>query len=127
MNINDFMKTNEYKEFIKNNPGIGKLKIRSYAASEALPVEGLNIVVSSIINNNKIIFFTGKTDGSGMIPTISLPTPSLISNLEIPNTIKYDIEAYMDSSNKSNFSVNMYDGVCVLQNINFVPGEEYGN
>ena len=127
MNINDFMKTNEYKEFIKNNPGIGKLKIRSYAASEALPVEGLNIVVSSIINNNKIIFFTGKTDGSGMIPTISLPTPSLISNLEIPNTIKYDIEAYMDSSNKSNFSINMYDGVCVLQNINFVPGEEYGN
>lgn len=127
MNINDFMKTNEYNEFIKNNPGIGKLKIRSYAASEALPVEGLNIVVSIIINNNKIIFFTGKTDGSGMIPTISLPTPSLISNLEIPNTIKYDIEAYMDSSNKSNFSVNMYDGVCVLQNINFIPGDNYGN
>lgn len=127
MNINEFMKTNEYNEFIKNNPGIGKLKIRSYAASEALPVEGLNIVVSSIINNNKIIFFTGKTDGSGMIPTISLPTPSLISNLEIPNTIKYDIEAYMDSSNKSNFSVNMYDGVCVLQNINFIPGDNYGN
>lgn len=127
MNINEFMKTNEYNEFIKNNPGIGKLKIRSYAASEALPVEGLNIVVSSIINNNKIIFFTGKTDSSGMIPTISLPTPNLISNLEIPNTIKYDIEAYMDSSNKSNFSVNMYDGVCVLQNINFIPGDNYGN
>ena len=126
MNINDFMKTNEYKEFIKNNPGIGKLKIRSYAASEALPVGGLNIVVSSIINNNKIIFFTGKTDSSGIIPTISLPAPSLINNLDVPNTIKYDIEAFMDN-NKSNFSINMYDGVCVLQNINFIPGDNYGN
>lgn len=126
MNINEFKKTNEYVEFIKKNPGVGNLKIRAYAASEALPVSGLNIVVSSIISNTRIIFYSGVTDASGMIPTIKLPAPSLIDNLEIPNTITYDIEAFM-GNNKSNFSVNIYDGVCVVQNINFVPGENYGN
>lgn len=126
MNINEFKKTKDYDVFIKNNPGVGNLKIRAYAASEALPVSGLNIVVSSVISNTKVIFYEGVTDASGMIPNISLPAPSLTSNLEIPNTLKYDIEAYMNGVSR-NFSVNMYDGICVVQNINFVPGENYGN
>ena len=70
MNINEFMKTNEYMDFIRKNPGIGNLKIRAYTASEALPVSGLNIIVSSIIAGNRIIFYSGKTDTSGMIPNI---------------------------------------------------------
>ena len=126
MNINEFMKTNDYTDFIKENPGIGRLKIRAYAASEALPVSNLKIVVSSIISSTKVIFYEGFTDTSGMIPNISLPAPSLIDNLEIPKTIKYDIEASMNNS-VSNFSINMYDGICVVQNINFVPGDDYGN
>ena len=126
MNINEFMKTNNYSLFIKENPGIGRLKIRAYAASEALPVSNLKIVVSSIISGTKVIFYEGVTDTSGMIPNISLPAPSLIDNLEIPKTIKYDIEASMNNS-VSNFSINMYDGICVVQNINFVPGDDYGN
>ena len=126
MNINEFMKTNEYIDFIRKNPGIGNLKIRAYTASEALPVSGLNIIVSSIIAGNRIIFYSGKTDTSGMIPNIKLPAPSLTSNLEIPNTVTYDIEAFV-GNNRSNFSVNMYDGVCVVQNINFVPGDSNGN
>ena len=126
MNINEFMKTNDYTDFIKENPGIGRLKIRAYAASEALPVSNLKIVVSSIISSTKVIFYEGFTDTSGMIPNISLPAPSLIDNLVVPKTIKYDIEASMNN-NTSNFSINMYDGICVVQNINFVPGENYGN
>lgn len=126
MSIEEFMKTNEYVEFIRKNPGVGNLKIRAYAASEALPLSGLNIVVSSLIDGKKIIFYTGATDSSGMISTIELPAPSLLDNLEIPNTIKYDIDASM-GNNSSTFSINMYDGVCVIQNINFVPGANYGN
>ena len=126
MNINELNK-DIYDKFISENNGIGKLKVRAYAASEALPVEGLNIVVSSIIDNNEVVFFRGVTDTSGMIPTISLPAPKNdINNLMIPKTILYKIDAYMDINNKSSFNVNMYDGICVVQNINFVPGEEYG-
>jgi len=122
MNIDEFKKSSEYPLFIKENSGIGKLKIRAYAASEALPVSGLNIVVSSIIFNKKIIFYMGSTDTSGVIPTIELPAPKLLSNLEIPKTIKYDIEVVGGST----FSINMYDGICVVQNINYT-GDIYGN
>jgi len=127
MNINELDKS-IYDKFIKENSGVGKLKIRAYAASEALPVSGLNIIISTIIENSEVIFFRGKTDSSGMIPSISLPAPKLeINNLEIPKTITYNITSYMDINNKSMFNVNMYDGICVVQNINFVPGGNYGN
>lgn len=122
MNIDEFKKSSEYLDFIKENPGTGKLKIRAYAASEALPVSGLNIIVSSIISGKKIIFYNGSTDSSGVIPTIVLPCPSLIDNLEVPKTIKYDIEVVGGST----FSINMYDGICVVQNINYT-GDIYGN
>ena len=124
MNINDneFVNSLVYQKFIENNPGKGYLKIRAYAASEALPVVGLRIIVSSLIDNEKVIFFDGITDDSGMIDTLTLPTPKLDnSNLEIPLTINYSVEAIKDTINKK-FSVDMYDGVCVVQNINFVPG-----
>ena len=123
MNIEEFKNSSEYALFIKENPGSGNLKIRAYAASEALPVAGLNIVVSSVVFGKKIIFYNGVTDASGMIPTIKLPAPSLISNLEIPKTIKYDIEVV---ENKKVFSIDMYDGVCVVQNINYI-GDINGN
>ena len=77
-----------------------------------------------------VIFFKGKTDKSGMIENIELPAPILGNNLVIPNTITYNILA---GGNK--FSVDMYDGICVVQNINIVPTmmvaswdvEEYGS
>ena len=126
MNINEFMKTNEYLDFIIKNRGSGGLRIRAYTASEALPVSGLNIIVSSVISGIRVIFYRGITDTSGMINSIKLPAPKLTNNLEIPSTTTYDIEAFI-GDNKSNFSVNMYDGIFVVQNINFVPGDNYGN
>ena len=111
-----------YQEFIKSNPGKGNLKIHAYAASEALPVSGLHIVVSTNIDNNKVIFFDGVTDSSGMIQTLSLPTPSLeISNLEVPVGTIYYIEA-----DNITYSVNLYDGICVVQNINTILGGNNG-
>ncbi len=111
-----------YKEFIENHPGKGNLKIHAYAASEALPVSGLHIIVSTNIDNNKVIFFDGVTDSSGMIQTLSLPTTSLeISNLEVPVGTIYFIEA-----ESINYQVNLYDGICVVQNINTVLGGNNG-
>ena len=54
--MNDNYKTTEsYQNFMKVNTGRGKLKIRAFAASEALPVGGLKIIVSTVINNEKIV------------------------------------------------------------------------
>lgn len=119
----EFRKTKIYQDFINNNRGSGNLKIRAYAAREALPLEGLHIVVSTIFQNNKIIFFDGYTDASGMIEKLSLPTPiTNDDNLIVPLSTKYEIYAE-DSINSyvQDFFVNMYDGICVVQNIHFIP------
>jgi len=119
----EFMKTEVYQEFMKKNTGRGNLKIRAYAASEALPVSGLKVIVSSEMDGYKMIFFEGVTDASGIIQTLSLPTPPLeFNNLEVPNTTTYHITAISNGSLSQDFLVNMYDGICVVQNINFIPG-----
>lgn len=124
----EFLKSAEYRNFISRNSGKGNLKIRAYVASEALPVGGLHIVVSTDFNGTKIIFFDGETDASGMIQTLSLPAPPLaMNNLEIPLTTTYHITASSSTGVPKEFSVNMYDGICVVQNINFVPGGQNGN
>ena len=124
----DFLKTDIYQDFMMNHPGKGNLKIRAYAASEALPVSGLRIIISTEVGGDKIVFFEGQTDSSGMIPTINLPTPALdFSNLEVHKTISYQIKAISQNSTSQEFTVKMYDGICVVQNINFVPGGQDGN
>lgn len=120
---NKFYNPMDFVSFSLENNGIGKLKIRAYAANEALPVEGLHIVISSKIDGDDVIFFDGKTDSSGMVDTIELPAPKNDDNLVVPKTITYMI--VVDS--KNNFMVDMYDGISVLQNINYVPGGYYGS
>ena len=120
--FDDFVKTSYYENFMKTNSGSGMLKIRAYAASLALPVSDLEVIVSTVVGDMNVIFFDGKTDKSGMIDAIELPTPPLGNNLIVPNAITYKIVC-----GNNDFFVNMYDGICVVQNINYVPGDFNGS
>ena len=117
----NFIKTDSYKDFINKNSSKGILNIRAYAANAAIPISGLNVTVFKIINNQKVIFFEGVTDNSGVINQILLPTPSISdNNQEIPLSQDYDISAIYESQ-KLVFKVLMYSGIQVNQNINIVP------
>ena len=109
----------DYNEFIKNNPSFGYLTIKASSASEAIPVSGLKIEVSS----NNIIFFNGKTDDSGLIEGIKLPAPINVSNnLEIPKRQEYVIRAIYEPDNfYLEYKVNIYENLTVVQNINVIP------
>lgn len=124
-NFNDesFKNTDIYKRFITTNTGEGYLKIRAYAASQALPISNLNIVVSKTIGNNNIIFFEGATNSSGVIERIVLPAPEQnTDDLIIPNSISYDIKAtYEPDNTTSTYRINIYDNIYVVQTINIVP------
>ena len=52
-----------------------------------------------------------------------MPVPKLdINNMDVPNTITYDIEATYEPDNIDTiYKVNMYENICVVQNINIVP------
>ena len=124
-NVSDqsFKNSKLYQDFINQNPSSGYLKIRAYAASQALPISNLNIVVSKIIDNNNVIFFEGTTNESGVIERIVLPAPKLNSNnLDAPSSTIYDITATYAPDNISNvYRVNMYENIYVVQTISVVP------
>lgn len=130
-NDQNFINTETYKKFINDNKGIGFLNIRAYAASSAVPISGLNVTVSKILDNQKVIFFEGATDLSGIISDISLPSPIISSNdEEVPASQDYDIIATYDNQ-KLVFRVLIYTNIRVNQNINIVPqirldGKSYG-
>lgn len=124
-NYNDenFKNTETYKNFIVSNNGEGYLKIRAYAASGALPISDLKIVVSKNIDNSNVIFYEGKTNSSGIIEKIVLPAPKQNTNdLVIPSSITYDIKATYEKDNTTNsYQINIYDNIYVVQTINIVP------
>ncbi len=127
-NDNDFINTDIYRRFIDNNPAKGNLRIRAYAASEAVPIEDVNVIVSTLFENAKIIFYEGKTNKSGIIERISLPAPRLKNdNLVVPEKTEYEIEVlYKPDGIKSLYKVNLYEDVCVMQDINIVPEIKVG-
>lgn len=124
-NVNDqnFINSEIYQKFLSENTSRGYLNIRAYAANQAIPISGLRVVVSTIIDNNKVIFFEGSTNSSGIIGGISLPAPKLDpNNLDAPNKTTYEIQATYTPDNITQiYKVNMYENVSVIQNINIVP------
>ena len=124
-NINDqeFVNSTLYKEFIKQNPTNGFLSIRAFAANQAIPISGLKIVISKIMDGNNIIFFEGTTNTSGIIENIKLPTPKQHEdNLTEPASTTYDVVATYNIDNiKQQFQIKMYENIGVIQNINIIP------
>ena len=123
INNTNFINSNLYKQYIKENSKVGFLKIRAYAASEAVPISGLNIIVSKEIEGNKVIFFEGVTDNSGVIERIILPTKSLKNDdLVIPYGTEYIIDTlYKPDNIKNTYKINIYENVYVVQTIRIVP------
>ena len=121
----DFVNSELYKTFINAHPGIGYLKIRAFAASQAVPISGMKVQVSKDIGGNKIIFFSGVTNESGVIERIQLPVPRTLDNMMVPVLTTYDIDTSYDGVDRL-YKVNVYDDIYVVQNINVTPNISYG-
>lgn len=122
-NFNDltFKNSTIYQEFINENPATGYLKIRASAASSAIPIEGMKVNINTIFEDSRIVFFEGITDSSGMIEKLTLPAPTLNSNdLIAPKSTIYNIDTEYNG-NKNSYTARMYEGLCVMQNINVIP------
>ena len=126
VNITDsnFISTIVYKKFMIENTGRGLLNIRASFANQALPITNLKVVVSKEIENYNVIFYEGVTNISGLIEKISLPTPPKENDdLIAPKNTTYKITT-LYNNREYTYVVNMYDGICVVQNINIVPSNE---
>ena len=122
----NFINSSIYQNFLEENPVYGYLKIRAYTAGGAVPIEGLKIIISKTIDDNKIIFFEGETNQSGTIEKIELPAPKLNQNdLNAPNRIKYDVFASYNNETYT-YVVNIFENIYVIQNINVAPTADMG-
>ena len=123
----NFLNSNLYRDFIQTNSSGGTLRIRAYAASQAIPISGLKVVISTNYENNNIIFFEGYTNESGIIEKINLPAPELDqNNLDVPNYTVYEIKAtYIPDNVNLLYKVNLYEDVSVIQNINIIPKSNF--
>lgn len=118
-----FINSLDYKEFMEENNSYGMLKIRAYSASEAMPVKGVNIEITSLINNSEIVFFKGITNESGIIEKIILPAPKLDSNnMMKPLSTDYIINAsYPQDNFYLSYKIKIYSNICSIQDINVIP------
>ena len=83
----------------------------------------MKIIVKTLFEGNEIIFYEGETNKSGLIDKIKLPTPKVVlDNLVVPQEIIYEIDAQYPKENISKtYKISMYEGICVVQNINVQP------
>ena len=111
---------------MEQNPAQGYLRVRAYAASQAVPISNLNIVVSKQIGDTNVIFFEGKTNESGVIDKIVLPAPRLDpNNMDVPNSVTYEIRATSETDNiNQTYIIYIYENVYVVQNISIVPNNQ---
>ncbi len=113
----------KYPDFVKENTGVGLLKIQVFTANQAFPLEGVNIVISRVIDGDKVIFFTGATDSSGIIDNINLPTKASKADVLSPEDIiytNYDVSAEYSKNNAvQDYTVAVFDDIKVIQPIKF--------
>lgn len=119
----EFKKLNEYQQFILDNPDVGYLKVQAFTAYGAIPIEGVNIVISKDIGDYKVIFFQGSTDSSGIISDIMLPAPETITNPDaVPAYTIYNMTAiHSEYETIKNYSIGMFGNVRVLQYVKMMP------
>lgn len=113
----------KYPDFVKENTGVGLLKIQVFTANQAFPLKGVNIVISKVIDGDKVIFFTGTTDSSGIIDNINLPTKASKADVLSPEDIiytNYDVSAEYSKNNAvQDYTVAVFDDIKVIQPIKF--------
>ena len=119
----EFKSTDMYEKFIKENSARGILKIEAHSSTNAYPLKNVRIVVSKMIENDKVIFFDGLTNESGIIENIILPTKVLTDEVNSAADIiftTYDVEAsYPDNDLKKDYNVSIFDNVKVIQPVVF--------
>lgn len=115
-----FIDSDIYKEFMNENSALGFLHIKVSASNDAKPIKGARVIVSTMYKDYTIVLFDGVTDESGMIKKLELPTLEVSSDDEIvPSKRVYDIKvSYEPFKYDKTFSLNIYEGICAVQNIN---------
>lgn len=123
ISFEDFKKMPEYQKFINENTDTGGLKIQAFTAYNAIPIPDTEIMISKDIGNNRVVFFRGFTDSSGIIDNILLPAPkSVVGSIEAPLYTTYNLTAiHVGYESIKQYSIGMFGGIKVIQYVKMTP------
>lgn len=125
VNLEDFKQTESYKNFIQENPSTGRLKVEVFTAYRAIPIPNTRILVTKDIDGQKVLFFSGLTDSSGMISNIELPSPAENKNFkpgDVAQYTMYDVTAIHEGYERiKKYDVAIFGNTGVIQYIKMIP------
>ena len=126
--LEDFKKTESYQKFIEENPATGKLKVEVFTAYKAVPIPDTEILITKDIGENKVLFFRGLTDSSGMISDIELPSKEENKNYKPGDTAQYtmyDVTAIHEGYERiKKYDVAIFGNTGVIQYVKMIPDVE---
>lgn len=111
----------KYPNFVKENPATGVLKVQVFSANQAFPLPDVEIDVWKEIDGDKVMFFRGVTDSSGIIDNIILPATVAKKNIDSPGDITYTpytlTAIYPKTGMKKDYEIGIFDNLKVIQPI----------
>lgn len=115
-----------YEEFEAANTGGGSLVFMVFTASDALPVKGAAITVTTRIDGELHKMFEAVTDQSGETEAMTLPAPSKELSQDFDNEIQpfslYDATVSKDGFTKVILrDIPVFDGVRSIQRVAMIP------
>ncbi len=129
--MNNMYDSSKYPEFAKKNSGTGTVKVQVFIANQAYPLKDIDIKITKEIDGNEVIFFTGKTNSSGIIDDIKLPAEPAKEDIESAKDITYTTYNITVTNPKSNttkkYDIAVFDGMKIIQPINLPVLESDGS
>lgn len=125
ISYDEFKQTADYSNFITQNSKTGTLKVMAFTAQQAIPIKNTDIKISKIIGKNKVVFFEGLTNSSGIIDNITLPTSPSDYNEETfspPNSTSYDLIAtHRNHKALKDYTIGMFENTKIIQYVKLTP------
>ena len=108
----------DYREFLREHPSRGMLKIQASRASGAYPVPGLRVSLIKDFTDGEHLFYSGITDANGIIDGIELPAPPVENSLEyaLPDkAASYILRTFSPDYADTERAVEIFGGIKTIQ------------
>lgn len=104
----------------------GYILVNVRAGHEAFPIENATVIITAIVDGNRLIIASGLTDISGTTIRLETPAPDIIYS-QSPSPAKrpyslFDINVRADGYfNARSVDVPVFSGITSIQNFNMIP------
>ncbi len=100
-----------------NYDGVGQIRVRTYTAASALPVEGTLVKIYGTDDYNKDVKYSLITDSNGITEKISLPTPLKQYSMS-PNSKESPYAVYNVELTKEGYYPKRIDNIPIFSDTN---------